>query len=202
VIVLGIIVLVIIVSMGIAASRQRADRLARKRADREVRAALQGDVASVRAQSIAVGRQLCQASTRYALAAVQACRATGSRDVATILVALFGHPSSAVASAAAAATNDLGGFGLRTAWEAKDHAQGIAATRLQGFLVQHPDWLFEQLMERFATEGVASIQANHRWWSTPGVRQRLELLAATSDAINRQRAATILSLLSPSADVA
>ncbi len=199
-IVLAIIVVVVILSLGTAATRQRSERAARQRANREVRQALQGDAASVRRQLTEFGRRFRGASIRQALAAVRACRATSAREVAAALVELAGHRADAVGEAASLALNDLGAHGLRTAWEALSRAEGLATNRLQGFIAAHPDWLFTHLMDAFAAQGPSAVAAYRAWWLTDGVRHRLELLITVSDAVNRERAQAIQSLLSGPSD--
>jgi hypothetical protein len=112
---------------------------------------------------------------------------------------LLGHPSEAVAQVAVAALNDLGSPGLRAAWEARQ-GDSVRSRRISAFLEAHPDWLFERLLTSFVQEGPASVQAHRSWWSTDGMQQRLQVLADTADAVNRERVKTIRDALTPSSD--
>lgn len=193
------LVAVVIVSLVVAGARRMSERKSLQQANTEIRAALSGNPAEVHRRMTELGTRLCQANPRQAMAAVQASRTVFSRYVAPVLVGLLGHPSEAVAQAAAAALNDLGSPGLRAAWEARQ-GDNLRARRIGAFLVAHPDWLFERLLTSFVQEGPSSVQAHRSWWSTDGMQQRLQVLADTADAVNRERVKAIREALTTSSD--
>ena len=125
-------------------------------------------------------------------ALVLACRRAFSRDVVPVLVAAMGHPSAAVRTDAAQALADLGSPGLRAVWRAVDG--GTAGPAHRAFLCNHPDWLFDRLIDAYQAQGAAAVRRHADLWRDAGLRRRLEALRA-DDEINRLRGEAILAAL-------
>ena len=189
-------VVAFVVLTAVLSARRGGEAAARRRARAAVGAALGAGGPDAVADAV---RQLARLapgeSAAAAEALVLASRESYRRELIPLLVALLGHRAKTAAAAAALALNDLGAPGLRSAWEALGERPELRAGCV-AFLTEHPDWLFERLLDTFVTAGAPSVARYRDLWQQPGVQHRLALLEGGSDAVNRLRAHTIRELLS------
>lgn len=188
-------VVVFLVVTVVVAARGAGANSARRQARAQMKAAmaLEGNTAVIAAVR-QVARQAPNASPVAADAMVLAARETHRREVIPVLVALLTHRSPEVARAAALALNDLGAPGLRAVWDALTTHPEFREAGV-GFLGNHPDWLFERLLDAFVQGGDDAVTRRQDLWKLDGMQHRLELLAQGSDAVNRLRARHIRALL-------
>ena len=197
---IGVIVLIVLVvlvlAIGISGMLRAAGRAAQlRRAQQRVRTALSAPVGAERQRAVSeLARGVRSASDAEAGALVLACRQAFSRDVVPVLVAGLGHRDPAVAADARQALIDTGSPGLRAAWAALGEG-GPATGALHAFLLFHPDWLFDRLVEDFTVSSAASVRRHGTLWREGGLQARLELMATGSDAIGAIRAREIARLL-------
>lgn len=188
-------VLVFVLITVVLVARGAEAKTARRRADAQFRQAFGApDPPSLMSAVRQIALQASGSTRVSGEALVLAARATQRREVIPVLVALLAHRSPEVAQAANLALNDLGAPGLRAVWDGlRTHPESRQAG--VGFLANHPDWLFERLLEAFVQAGDDGVTANLDLWRLTGMRHRLELLAQGSDAVNRLRAHHIRGLI-------
>ncbi len=192
VLILLVIVAVVTAAAGMARASGASARL--RRASQRIRTALgAAGQDEIGAQMRVIARTVAAAPAAEASAMILACRQAFSRHVVPVLVAALGHGSRAVAADAAQALRDLGSPALRGVWQAV--AGGSSAPALHRFLLDHPDWLFERLMESFVRGGEAAVRQHEDLWRNDAMVARLRLLRSGSDAVNRLRADHIAAAL-------
>lgn len=204
--VVGVYVLVILVVLAVlgslwGAGRRAAGASAVRRAQVRVGEALRtgtGD-AGPAARVAALAAQVPAMPATEAAAVVLASRRAFSRDIIPVLVAGLAHRSAVVSQDAGRALADLGSPGLRAVWQALDGANQ-SGTALEAFLLGHPDWLFQCLLEGYVAGGEDSVRRHERLWRASGMVSRLALLRQGSDAVNALRAAAIAALLGSGGD--
>jgi len=199
--VVGVIVLVVVlvaaIALALVGTGRRAAAAARlRRAEARIQAALQGggggEAITARLADVAMAVSVMGAAEAAAL--VLASRRAFSRDIIPVLVAALGHRSGTVTEDAASALADLGSPGLRAVWQALE-ATEPAPAGLQAFLARHPDWLFQRLVEAYASGGESAVRRHASLWRQDGMVSRLALLRSGSDAINALRASAITGIL-------
>lgn len=193
----GVLVAVVVLALagaGLGMVRRSASAARARRAQERVRAALGGG--RPEAAVAALAREVPELPAAEAGALVLAGRRAFSRQIIPVLVAALDHRSPEVSEDASRALTDLGAPGLRSVWQALD-AGGPERPALAAFLLRHPDWLFQRLIEGYASTGEASVRHHERLWRQDGMRERLALLLGGSDAINALRATAISRILGP-----
>jgi hypothetical protein len=197
--VIGVFVLVVVVVLAllgglVVAVRDAAAARRIQAAVRRVRAVLAISEELERRRAVAeLAQEIGRAGAPEAGALVLACRRSRSAELVPVFAAALGHTAEGVAEDAARALADCGAAGLRAAWRAwTSSRQG--APRLRQFLLSHPDWLFERLLEDFVAAGAASVHRHADLWREPGTLARLRGLART-DAVGALRAREIARLL-------
>ncbi len=193
---------VVVAAVGtLVGAGRRAARVARLgRAERRIRQALLVDAGDAsRARIAALAGSVRSLTAAEAGSLVLASRRSFSRDIVPILVAALGHRDQTVREDASRALADLGSPGLLAAWQSLDAAPD-GADGPEAFLLRHPDWLFQRLVEGYAAEGEASVRRHERLWRQSGMMQRLTLLQAGSDAINALRGSAICHILGSGGD--
>ncbi len=200
----GVTVLMVVVGLAVvgavAMALRDAGRTARaRRAGAVLREALTAPSDDARRRALEeLSRAVASAPAAEAAALVLASRRTFSRAVVPVLAAAVGHPDPVVAQDAARALADIGAPGLRAAWRAWI-ASPQPPMALRAFLLAHPDWLFERLLEDFLASGQASVRRHEGLWRESGPFARLRLMCA-SDAIGAMRAEEIGRLLGADMD--
>ncbi len=201
---IGVTVLLVVVGVAVVgavalAVRDAGRRARARRAEADLRAALTAPSEDARRIALdGLSRTVARAPAAEAAALVLACRRAFSREVVPVLAAAVGHTDPGVAQDAARALADVGAPGLRAAWRARlASAQPPAA--LRAFLLAHPDWLFERLLEDFVASGQASVRRHEDLWRESGPIARLRLMR-DSDAIGAMRAHEIGRLLGVDVD--
>jgi len=204
VVVLIVVVVAVVLATALGAARRAATAGALRRAQERLRAALReagpaGSAGAAEATQLRIreiARSMPGLGAGAAGALVLATRHTTSREVIPILAAALAHPAPRVAADAAQALSDMGSPGVRAVWRAVD--AGGAPAAYAPFLLRHPDWLFERLIDAYAAGGEQSVRRHEALWRDPGMLTRLELLRR-ADAINRRRADLIAGVLGPAA---
>jgi hypothetical protein len=189
-----LVVLVVAVAVGAATGAARNGAAARRarRAGTSVQEALAALQGGNPGPLAALAGRVPALPPAEAAALVYACRRAFSRDIVPVLAAALGHADGTVVADASQALGDLGSPGLRAVWRAVETGGGTAAQR--AFLCRHPDWLFERLIDTFATGGADAVRRQAALWREAGLQARLESMRR-DDAINRQRAEAILGAL-------
>jgi len=197
------VVVVALVLVAVAAARQAAAQGRLRRREAEVRAALAAEPAERTRRLEALARAVPSLPAAEAAALVLTARRTASRAVIPILVAGVLHPDPQVSLDARRALADTGAPGLRAAWQAFAGAERPAPA-LRAFLLAHPDWLFERLVEEFVTSGEEAVRRWADLWREAGLLARLARMAESSDAVGAIRARAIRRVLdgAPAADAA
>lgn len=192
-----IAVVVLAVLSAVVGAVRRVGRAGQvRRAEARVRSALQAGAAGERQVRMgALAATVAGLRAGEASALVLASRRAFAHEVVPVLLGALGHGDATVREDASRALADLGAPGLRAAWQACDAGRGGPA--VQEFLLRHPDWLFERLLEAFVAGGEPAFRRHERLWRTGGMRHRLELLRTGSDAVNALRAAAVGRLLGP-----